>query len=74
VATVLDLSGRDNRQRNRAANAAIGVGLAGAVGAAVTGITDWQHTVAEARRVSLLHGLLNLSATGVPVKNSTGKA
>jgi nitrite reductase/ring-hydroxylating ferredoxin subunit len=65
VATVLDLSGRDNRQRNRAANAAIGVGLAGAVGAAVTGITDWQHTVAEGRRVGLLHGLLNLSATGL---------
>jgi nitrite reductase/ring-hydroxylating ferredoxin subunit/uncharacterized membrane protein len=65
VATVLDLSGRDNRHRDRAADAAIGVGLAGAVGAAVTGITDWQHTVAEERRVGLLHGLLNLSATGL---------
>ena len=64
VATVLDLSGGRN-SRDRAADAAIGVGLAGAVGAAVTGMTDWQHTVADERRVGLLHGLLNLSATGL---------
>jgi nitrite reductase/ring-hydroxylating ferredoxin subunit/uncharacterized membrane protein len=65
VATVLDLSGGRNGHQDRAADAAIGVGLAGAVGAAVTGMTDWQHTVAEERRVGLLHGLLNLSATGL---------
>ena len=65
LATVLDLSGRGNRHQDRAADAAIGIGLAGAVGAAVTGMTDWQHTVAEDRRVGLIHGLLNLSATGL---------
>jgi nitrite reductase/ring-hydroxylating ferredoxin subunit/uncharacterized membrane protein len=65
LATVLDLWGGANRHQDRAADAAIGVGLAGAVGAAVTGMTDWQHTTAEDRRVGLLHGLLNLSATGL---------
>ena len=65
VATVLDLSGKSNGHQDRAVDAAIGVGLAGAVGAALTGITDWQHTVAGERRVGLLHGLLNLSATGL---------
>jgi len=64
LATVLDLCGA-NRHQDLAADAAIGVGLAGAVGAAVTGMTDWQHTAAEDRRVGLLHGLLNLSATGL---------
>src|SRR6185436_5734752 len=65
LATVLDLWGGANRRQDRAANAAIGVGLAGPVGAAVTGLTDWQHTAAEDRRVGLLHGLLNLSAAGL---------
>jgi nitrite reductase/ring-hydroxylating ferredoxin subunit len=65
VATVLDVSSGGNGYRDRTADAAIGVGLAGAVGAAVTGMTDWQHTAAEERRVGLLHGLLNLSATGL---------
>ena len=46
LATVLDLWGGANRHQDRAADAAIGVGLAGAVGAAVTGMTDWQHTAA----------------------------
>jgi nitrite reductase/ring-hydroxylating ferredoxin subunit/uncharacterized membrane protein len=65
VATVLDLAAGDSGHQNRAADAAIGVGLAGALGAAVTGMTDWQHTVAEERRVGLVHGLLNVSATAL---------
>jgi nitrite reductase/ring-hydroxylating ferredoxin subunit/uncharacterized membrane protein len=65
VATVLDLAGEDNRYRDGAADAAIGIGLAGAVGAAVTGMTDWQHTAAEERRVGMVHGLLNVSATAL---------
>jgi nitrite reductase/ring-hydroxylating ferredoxin subunit/uncharacterized membrane protein len=64
VAGTLDLTSR-NRTADRAADAAIGIGLVGAVGAAVTGITDWQHTAAEERRVGLLHGLLNVSAAGL---------
>ena len=62
VAAVLDLVGK-NRHEQRAADRAIAIGLAGAVGSAVTGMTDWQHTAGEERRSGLVHGLLNASAT-----------
>jgi nitrite reductase/ring-hydroxylating ferredoxin subunit/uncharacterized membrane protein len=42
---------------------AIAVGLAGAAGAAVSGLTDWSETSGQARRTGLLHGLLNIAAT-----------
>ncbi len=48
-----------------AADASIGIGLAGAVGAAVTGVTDWQDADAPARRLGMIHGLLNVSATAL---------
>ena len=44
------------------ADAAVAVGLVGAVSAAVTGMADWQHLAGDERRVGLLHGLLNTSA------------
>jgi nitrite reductase/ring-hydroxylating ferredoxin subunit len=47
----------------RAATFAIGVGLAGAAGSAVTGLTDWSETDGRARRLGLVHGLLNIAAT-----------
>ncbi len=47
----------------RAADVAIGVGLAGAAGAAVTGLTDWSETSGRSRRVGLIHGILNIAAT-----------
>jgi nitrite reductase/ring-hydroxylating ferredoxin subunit/uncharacterized membrane protein len=62
VAAVLDLAGGTRREQ-RAADSAVAIGLAGAAGAAVTGMTDWQHTAGEARRSGLVHGLLNASAT-----------
>ncbi len=46
----------------RAADAATAVGLAGALGAAATGLNDWQHTDYGARRVGVAHGLLNATA------------
>ena len=49
----------------RGADFAIGVGLVAAVGAAVTGLNDWSETSGRARRLGLLHGLLNLSATAL---------
>ncbi|MDQ6800100.1 MAG: Rieske 2Fe-2S domain-containing protein [Acidobacteriota bacterium] len=55
------VSGR--KECGSAADLAIGVGLAGAVGSAITGITDWSETDGSARRVGLLHGLLNVAAT-----------
>ena len=55
------ISGR--REFGRGADIAIKVGLAGAVGAAVTGLTDWSATDSRARKMGLAHGLLNVSAT-----------
>jgi nitrite reductase/ring-hydroxylating ferredoxin subunit/uncharacterized membrane protein len=45
------------------AEAAIALGLAGAVGAAATGLTDWKETQERPLRVGLVHGTLNLGAT-----------
>ena len=66
-ALVLDAAASDRNGLSRAADAAIAVGLAGAAGAAVTGLTDWQHTADEDRRVGLTHGMLNMSAAALYV-------
>ena len=55
------ISGR--RELRAGADAAIAVGLVGAAGAAVTGLTDWSETSGRARKVGILHGLLNAGAT-----------
>src|SRR5262245_30798020 len=62
TALVLDVAGARDRGVARAADTAIGVGIAGAVGAAVTGLTDWQHTTGGDRRVGVGHALLNTLA------------
>src|SRR5919108_2795919 len=49
----------------RAADFAIGLGLVAAVGAAMTGLNDWSETEGRSRRMGLLHGLLNLTATSL---------
>nr|WP_250160833.1 Rieske 2Fe-2S domain-containing protein [Mycobacterium senriense] len=58
------LAGRDARLRD-GSRFALGVALAGSVGAAVTGVTDWQHTHEQSRRIGLVHGALNAIATGL---------
>ena len=62
---VLDAVAAANRDRTmeRAADVAIAVGLAGAAGAAITGLTDWSETSGHARRTGLVHGVLNIAAT-----------
>lgn len=45
-----------------AARTCIWTGLAGAVGAAVTGITDWSDTGGTSRRLGFVHGVINLTA------------
>ena len=55
------ISGR--RELGVGADAAIAVGLVGAAGAAVTGLTDWSETSGSARKVGMLHGLMNAGAT-----------
>jgi nitrite reductase/ring-hydroxylating ferredoxin subunit/uncharacterized membrane protein len=55
------ISGR--KELGAGADVAIAVGLLGAAGSAVTGLTDWSETYGRARKVGLLHGLLNTGAT-----------
>jgi nitrite reductase/ring-hydroxylating ferredoxin subunit/uncharacterized membrane protein len=63
TALALDAAGDGDPAMRRAATFAMGVGLAGAAGAAVTGLTDWSETGGRSRRVGLIHGLLNVTAT-----------
>ena len=54
-----------SRPIREASRYALGVGIVGSVGAAVTGVADWQHTHEESRRVGLVHGALNGIATAL---------
>ena len=67
TAVALDVAADVNHDRGmaRAADFAIAVGLAGAVVPAITGLTDWSETSGSARRTGLVHGLLNVVATGL---------
>lgn len=47
----------------RAAEITVLIGLLGAVGAAVTGLTDWSDTYGAERRTGLDHALFNVGAT-----------
>ena len=58
----IDGASRSNRYAD-AANVCILTGLAGAVGAAITGLTDWSETGGKSRRVGFVHGLVNVTAT-----------
>jgi nitrite reductase/ring-hydroxylating ferredoxin subunit/uncharacterized membrane protein len=67
--TALALDAREtvtgDKAYGRAADFAIGLGLVAAAGAAVTGLNDWSETEGRSRRLGLLHGLLNLTATAL---------
>lgn len=69
TAAVLDLSDavKGDYHFARAADAAIGIGLIGATASAVAGLTDWHKTDGKARRVGVVHGVLNLAATALYV-------
>jgi nitrite reductase/ring-hydroxylating ferredoxin subunit/uncharacterized membrane protein len=54
-----------NSTFGKGADAAITVGLVGAVASAITGLTDWQHVGGAPRRVGLVHGLMNLAGAGL---------
>ncbi len=52
-------------EMDTAADATLLLGLAGAVGAAVTGMNDWAEVKQAApRRIGAMHALLNIAATG----------
>jgi uncharacterized membrane protein len=61
VALIFDAMAEGNGRKEcaRAAETAVAIGLVGAIGAVATGVTDWSETGGRARRVGLMHGLLN---------------
>src|SRR5215212_6785862 len=65
TALALDAASDGDKGMRRAATFAMGVGLTGALGAAVTGLTDWSETDGQPRRTGLIHGLLNVTATAL---------
>lgn len=60
AALVLDAMGE-----KRAAKTAVGVGLAGALAAALSGLTDWLDTYGNPRRLGVVHAAMNLTATAL---------
>ena len=62
VAAILDVLGEDFEA---GADAAIGIGLLGALASAVAGATDWSEVDGRARKVGLVHAVLNVAATGL---------
>jgi nitrite reductase/ring-hydroxylating ferredoxin subunit/uncharacterized membrane protein len=48
-----------------AADASVAIGIAGAAAAALAGVTDWSDVDPPARRLGLVHGLLNLGSTAL---------
>ena len=60
----LDAMG-SRREYRIAADTAVGLGLIGAAGAAATGLTDWQDIDPPARRIGLVHGLLNVASVAL---------
>jgi nitrite reductase/ring-hydroxylating ferredoxin subunit/uncharacterized membrane protein len=60
--TMLDLASAGDERLAKAADVLVGVGCAGAVGAAITGLADWQDTYGKERRTGLAHALLNTGA------------
>ena len=59
AAAVLDMAG------DPTADSAIKIGLGGAIAAALAGLTDWHAIDGKAHRLGLIHGMLNLTATGL---------
>src|ERR687895_2785366 len=57
----LDAATRSRAMRN-AADASLAVGVVGAIGAAVTGLSDWRFLSGGSRRMGIAHGLLNTIA------------
>jgi nitrite reductase/ring-hydroxylating ferredoxin subunit/uncharacterized membrane protein len=60
-------SATGRREAGAGADATLGIGLVGAGLSALAGFTDWQHTDGKARRVGVVHALLNTAATGLYV-------
>lgn len=68
---IADVSGRE--EASRASDAAIAIGLAGAVVAAAAGITDWHATDGRARQVGFVHGALNITGAALFAASLTAR-
>lgn len=53
------------RRLRPGATLAVGLGVAGALGAALSGLADWSYTRGTTRRLGVTHGLLNVAATAL---------
>jgi nitrite reductase/ring-hydroxylating ferredoxin subunit/uncharacterized membrane protein len=62
VLDVYELSTGD-KSLKPGADFAVGLGLIGAAGAALTGLNDWNYTYEKPRKVGALHAVINLTAT-----------
>ncbi len=66
VAAALDvLDAGGSAQYRAGADAAVMIGLLGAVPAALSGMTDWSDTHGKAQRLGAMHGLLNVGAVAM---------
>ena len=54
-----------NRDLRQASDVITGVGLVGALGAAVFGVADWSYTMDKPKRVGFVHGAANVVATSL---------
>ena len=54
-----------SKSLRQGADAAVAIGLAGATVSAVSGLTDWSATDGRARKIGLVHGMLNVAAFGL---------
>ena len=63
VTTTVAMDALGGEQMRDAARFTLGLAIAGSVAAVVTGWNDWQYTTGRARRVGLVHGVLNEVAT-----------
>ncbi len=62
VLDTADMVGSGSQRFGQAAQLSVGLGVLGSAGAALTGLTDWQHTHDDARRVGSVHGALHTVA------------
>ncbi|HEX5415547.1 MAG TPA: Rieske 2Fe-2S domain-containing protein [Chloroflexota bacterium] len=53
------------RRLRPGATLAVGLGIAGALGSALSGLADWSYTDGNTRRLGVTHGLLNIVATAL---------
>ncbi len=76
VLFILDLieAATGTRKFQAGADASLNIGIAGAIGSAITGITDWKEISTEARRVGMVHGIFNTAALALYVASAVQRA